>query len=73
MKDGTKQAVRQSTDQPDGDEEELDDVGVGHGVEPAQEGVEDGHGCRHDDGQLRVDVQDHCHCVAWCQHNSVGL
>ena len=40
------------------DEEDLDDVGVGHGDEPTQEGVAEGDHGGHDDGDLLVDVED---------------
>ena len=46
------------THQPEHDEEDLDDVGVGHGDETPEERVAQGDYGGHDDGDLLVDVED---------------
>ena len=48
--------------QADDDDEELDDVGVGHRVQASQQGVGDSNGCRQDDGPGWRQVQDHTEC-----------
>ena len=46
------------TYQPEHNEEDLDDVGVGHGDETSEKGVAQGDDGGHDDGDLLVDVED---------------
>ena len=46
------------TYQPEHNEEDLDDVGVGHGDEAPEKGVAQGDDGGHDDGDLLVDVED---------------
>ena len=49
---------KERTDQSEEDEEELDDVSVGHGVQSAEERVEDGDQGRHYDADGNVDIDD---------------
>jgi hypothetical protein len=44
--------------QSEKDEEELDDIGVGHRVESAKERVENGDASRQDDADVDVNVHD---------------
>lgn len=50
--------------QGDEDEGELNDVSVGHRVEAAQQGVDDGHASRDPDARSVGQVQDHAHGYA---------
>lgn len=50
---------RDAHPEPDEDAEQLDDVGVGHGVQAAEQRVEDGHTSAEDDGSAVVHVDDH--------------
>ena len=55
--------IRQfQTDQADEDASELDDVGVGDGVEAADPGVHDGDECAQNDGGVDLHVDDHGQC-----------
>lgn len=56
-----RQDVQEVTHQADEDEDELDDVSVGHRVEASQQGVGDGHRCRDPDAHSVGQVQDHAH------------
>lgn len=46
--------------------DELDDVGVGNGVQAAEERVEDGDAGRQDDRCVHVDVDDHAQSCTCC-------
>lgn len=49
------------------DAEQLDDVGVGDGVEAAEQGVEDGHASAEDDGSAVVHVNYYSQSCTWGQ------
>lgn len=53
------------THQTDKDENELDDICVGHRVEPPQQCVDYGHHWGDDDGVGVGQVQDHTHSSTW--------
>lgn len=53
------------TDQSDEDAEELDDVGVGDAVEPAEQSIEDGDARAEHDRRTMVHVNDHAQCCTW--------
>lgn len=55
----TPQSFKHSTHQTDEDTDELNDIGVGHSVEAAEEGVEDGDAGGEDDGDCVVQVEYH--------------
>ncbi|KAK3855182.1 hypothetical protein Pcinc_038395 [Petrolisthes cinctipes] len=54
-----RRPIKHSTHQTDEDTDELNDIGVGHSVEAAEEGVEDGDAGREDDGDGVVQVEYH--------------
>lgn len=54
-----------NTHQADKDEDELDDVCVGHRVEPPQQCVDYGHHWGDDDGVDVGQIQDHTHSSTW--------
>ena len=45
---------------------ELDNVGVGDGIEAADPGVKDGDQRRYDHGGVQRDLEDHSKRCAWC-------
>lgn len=52
--------------QADEDAEQLDDVGIRHGVQPSEQRVEDGHASAEDDRRFLVHVDDYsqsCTCT----------
>ena len=63
---------RVSTHQPEHNEEDLNDVSVGHRYEASQQGVAQRYHCRHDDGDLLVQVQDDLQSGACNQYFSIS-
>lgn len=49
--------------------EELDDISVGHRVEPTHQGVQSSNECRDDDGRMHIHINDHTDGGSWKETN----